>query len=176
VDFIFGRGASLWITKSVIRTIGKGFITASGRSTDDASWYVINQSNVTGSGQLYLGRPWRPYARVVFQHCAIGGNVVKEGWSIWTPDDPRTSDILFGEYLNTGYVTPASKDIGIPSTDIERIGTCFPLVLVHGARTEPGSPRILHPRSPSSRSIKSPPMSVYQLGADYTHYQHRARQ
>jgi pectinesterase len=117
VDFIFGQAASIWITKSVIRTIGDGFIAASGRSTDDATWFVIDQSSVKGSGQLYLGRPWRTHARVVFQYTSLDVNIVEGGWSIWTPSDPRTSDIIFGEHLNTGCVTSAA-DIEMPSTDL----------------------------------------------------------
>lgn len=122
MDFIWGQAASVWITKSDIKTIGDGFITASGRSTDDASWFVIDQSNVTGSGQLYLGRPWRPYARVVFQYTSLDANIVEDGWSVWTDSDPRTSNILFGEHSNTGYVIPAA-DIEIPDTDTMRFLT-----------------------------------------------------
>ncbi|KAF8601287.1 putative pectinesterase precursor, partial [Ceratobasidium sp. AG-I] len=64
-DFIFGQRASLWITGSTIETIGTGWITASGRSTEDAAYYIIDKSNITGTGTQYLGRPWRNYARVV---------------------------------------------------------------------------------------------------------------
>ncbi|KAG9098740.1 hypothetical protein FRC06_006017 [Ceratobasidium sp. 370] len=59
VDFIFGQHATIWITGSVINTIGNGYITASGRSSEDANYYVINNSQVTGTGTQYLGRPWR---------------------------------------------------------------------------------------------------------------------
>ncbi|PIL31695.1 hypothetical protein GSI_06398 [Ganoderma sinense ZZ0214-1] len=88
VDFIFGMRASIWITRSVINTIGNGFITASGRSSDDANWYVINNSTIQGTGTTYLGRPWRDYARVVFQNSVLGSNV--------------TDHVTFAEYGNTG--------------------------------------------------------------------------
>ena len=140
----------MWITKSVIRTVGNGYITASGRSTNDASWYVIDQSYVRGQGQVYLGRPWRAFARVVFQYSNLDANIKKEGWSIWSSSDPQTSNVLFGEYSNVGYVTPAAA-LYMPSTDIR---VCpFPLVLAHGPRAELGSRHLSHRRSPLSESI-----------------------
>ncbi|KAG8747379.1 hypothetical protein FRC11_012385, partial [Ceratobasidium sp. 423] len=81
VDFIFGQTASIWITGSTINTIGNGYITASGRSSADSNYYVIDKSTITGSGKQYLGRPWRNYARVIVQGTSIGSHVVAEGWS-----------------------------------------------------------------------------------------------
>ncbi|KAK0450325.1 pectin lyase fold/virulence factor [Desarmillaria tabescens] len=101
-DFIFGQRASLWITGSVIKTLGDGWITASGRSSDDDFWYVIDNCEITGAGGAYLGRPWRDYARVVFQNSVLGSNVPSEGWSIWNVGDERTDEVTFAEYGNTG--------------------------------------------------------------------------
>ena len=58
-----------------LQTVGTGYITASGRSSNDSNWYVIDSSTVQGSGSVYLGRPWRDYARVVFQSTSLGSNV-----------------------------------------------------------------------------------------------------
>ncbi|KAJ1309992.1 hypothetical protein OPQ81_006749 [Rhizoctonia solani] len=58
VDFIFGQHASIWITKSTIKSIGSGAITASGRSSSDSNYYVIDNSTIEGTGTTYLGRPW----------------------------------------------------------------------------------------------------------------------
>ncbi|KAK0199969.1 pectin lyase fold/virulence factor [Desarmillaria ectypa] len=98
-DFIFGQRASLWITGSVIKTLGNGWITASGRSSDDDFWYVIDNCEITGAGGAYLGRPWRDYARVVFQNSVLGSNVPSEGWSIW---NVGIDEVTFAEYGNTG--------------------------------------------------------------------------
>lgn len=54
------------------------------------------------AGAYYLGRPWREYARVVFQNSALSGVINGDGWRIWNDDDPRTSGVLFGEYNNNG--------------------------------------------------------------------------
>ncbi|KAG8773984.1 hypothetical protein FRC19_009325 [Serendipita sp. 401] len=104
VDFIFGMYASVWITKSLIESTGTGYLTASGRNTSDAFWYVIDESIVKGNAknQTYLGRPWRASARVVYQKSYLGDNIKPEGWSQWQATDPRTTWILFGEYKNIG--------------------------------------------------------------------------
>ncbi|KAF8326973.1 carbohydrate esterase family 8 protein [Cantharellus anzutake] len=130
VDFIFGLDASIWITKSVIHTVGSGYITASGRSSDDSNYYVIDTSTVQGSGSTYLGRPWRNYGRVVFQNSTLGKNVNSAGWSVWAAGDPRTDHVTFAEHQNTGLgargqrasfatglTTPVSINTVLGSTD-----------------------------------------------------------
>ncbi|KAI0673397.1 pectin lyase-like protein [Trametes maxima] len=102
VDFIFGMRASVWITRSVINTIGSGCITASGRASADGLWYVIDRSTVQGTGTAFLGRPWRDYARVVFQNSVLHSNVPAAGWSVWNTDNPQTDHVTFAEYANTG--------------------------------------------------------------------------
>ncbi|TBU45248.1 pectin lyase-like protein [Dichomitus squalens] len=103
VDFIFGQHASIWITHSVIHTIADGNITASGRSSDDAFWYVIDHSTILGNGtQTYLGRPWGAFARVVYQHSWLPKSVPAVGWAEWHPDDERISNVTFVEYANIG--------------------------------------------------------------------------
>jgi len=103
-DFIFGQTASLWVTKSVINVVGTGYITASGRSSADANWYVIDQATVQcASGTTtYLGRPWRDYARVVFQKSSLSSCVNSAGWSIWSTSTPNTDHVTYEEYANTG--------------------------------------------------------------------------
>jgi len=102
VDFIFGQRASLWITGSTIETVGDGWVTASGRSSEDANYYVIDKTTISGTGIQYLGRPWRNYARVIFQNSIIGSNVQAVGWTGWNSSTPLTEYILFGEYNNSG--------------------------------------------------------------------------
>ncbi|KEP47685.1 pectinesterase [Rhizoctonia solani 123E] len=102
VDFIFGQRASIWITDSTLNTIGKGYITASGRSTNDNTYYVIDNSHITGTGDQRLGRPWRNFARVIVQNTEIGAHIAPAGWSEWSAASPNTDNVLFGEYNNFG--------------------------------------------------------------------------
>ncbi|KEP48055.1 pectinesterase [Rhizoctonia solani 123E] len=99
-DFIFGMNSSIWITQSTIETTATGWITASGRFLDDPYYYVIDRSNIIGTGTQYLGRPWRDHARVIFQNSVLGSQIQSAGWSGWgtTPTD----HVFYGEYNNTG--------------------------------------------------------------------------
>ena len=110
-DFIFGQRARAWFDNVDIKlvTAGTGYITANGRDSDDnASYYVINKSTVdvaqgnsVESGAYYLGRPWRPYARVVFQETSLSDAINPQGWSTWNGDS-NTGNIFYAEYHNTG--------------------------------------------------------------------------
>ncbi|EUC61605.1 pectinesterase [Rhizoctonia solani AG-3 Rhs1AP] len=100
-DFVIGQESSIWITKSTIETVASGYITASGRNSDDANYYVIDNSTVS-TGSCYLGRPWREYARVVFQNSNLGSNIVAAGWKNWNDDTPNTGHVFYGEYNNSG--------------------------------------------------------------------------
>lgn len=109
-DFIFGQNAIAWIDSSDIRVNGVGFITASGRASDDnVSYYVINNSNVAADSStsiadnsVYLGRPWGAYARVCFQNTALSSIINSAGWRIWNDGDERIDHVTFEEYGNTG--------------------------------------------------------------------------
>ena len=109
VDFIFGQHARIWVTNSVISSIGAGAITANGRSSeDDVSYYVITDSTIqAGSpapseGTVYLGRPWSEYARVAFQRSSLSDIINSAGWEEWSSSEPNTDDVTFEEYDNTG--------------------------------------------------------------------------
>lgn len=94
---------------STISSIGAGAITANGRDSDDnVSYYVITDSTIqAGSpspseGTVYLGRPWRDYARVVFQRSSLSDIINSAGWEQWSTSEALTDDVTFAEYDNTG--------------------------------------------------------------------------
>lgn len=73
------------------------------------SYYVFNNCNIAAAagnavanGAYYLGRPWRQYARVVFQKTNMTSVINSKGWSIWNTGQENTDHVLFGEYGNTG--------------------------------------------------------------------------
>ncbi|RAO73338.1 uncharacterized protein BHQ10_009350 [Talaromyces amestolkiae] len=112
IDFIFGQHATAWFDDCDIGVVARsvGTITANGRSSSsDASYYVINNSNIAAasgqtvaSGSYYLGRPWSEYARVVFQYTSMSNVINSAGWEEWSSSEPNTEDVLFGEYDNSG--------------------------------------------------------------------------
>ncbi|KAF3932919.1 Pectinesterase [Dactylellina cionopaga] len=104
-DFIYGQRAIAWFEKCLIAISGNGYITANGRdSATNPSYYVINASTIQAksgvSGVLtYLGRPWREYARTVFQNTAMSSVVRPAGWSTW---NSPLDNVYYAEYGNTG--------------------------------------------------------------------------
>ncbi|GMF30887.1 unnamed protein product [Phytophthora lilii] len=105
VDFVFGMQAKAWFESCDIETVGKGWITANGnRNSSNLSEYVFNRARVFGSsgnGSTYLGRPWMPYARVVWQYSELSDVVNPKGWSTWD-DKTSTDNVYFREFNNTG--------------------------------------------------------------------------
>ncbi|CAN4104564.1 unnamed protein product [Withania somnifera] len=87
VDFIFGNGQSIYescrISVNAKALDGLvGYITAQGRSNpNDKSGFVFKSCNVIGSGQTFLGRPWRDYARVIFYDCSMSNVITPQGWN-----------------------------------------------------------------------------------------------
>ncbi|KAL1797136.1 hypothetical protein ACET3X_003742 [Alternaria dauci] len=105
VDFIFGQRAIAWFHKLDIQAIGPGYITANGREAENnTSIYVFNEANVSGTNgtdTTVLGRPWRPFSRVVFQKSYLSDVVKPEGWARWD-NTQSTEDIDYREYQNYG--------------------------------------------------------------------------
>ncbi|KIJ45280.1 carbohydrate esterase family 8 protein [Sphaerobolus stellatus SS14] len=127
VDFIFGQHAFAFFHKNTIASIGAGCITADGPTNSTDSIFVINASNIilgpnatsTTSGNVYLGRPWTSFARVVVSNSNLGSHINPAGWSIWSTSTPNTANVLFGEVGNTGAGasgTRASFSTKLPST------------------------------------------------------------
>ncbi|KAJ6478800.1 pectinesterase [Mycena vitilis] len=110
VDFIFGRGGLAYFGGNTIAVNGPGCITASGRQSDDSGSYVFNQNTVVlasdavsgTSGNIYLGRPWADFAKVIFKNTLITAPMNKALWSVWSAAEPNTDNILFAEFNTTG--------------------------------------------------------------------------
>ncbi|KAF5989133.1 pectinesterase precursor [Fusarium coicis] len=73
---------------ATIASNGPGCITASSRTEPiDTSRYIINHSTITSTGtqdltnKVYLGRPWRLNARVMYQYSTLTNIVRPEGYS-----------------------------------------------------------------------------------------------
>jgi len=110
VDFIFGRHSIAYFEGNTIASKGAGCITASGRQLNDTGIYIFNQNKIIAAndafanvtGNVFLGRPWGDFARVVFKNTYIPAPMNKTIWSIWNPGDERIDFILFAEYNSFG--------------------------------------------------------------------------
>lgn len=115
VDFIFGNATAVF-DHTEIHIMRPGFLTAQSRTApDQTTGYVITNSRVTSSVStpppadptkvvrtgFFLGRPWRPYSRVVFMNTELPSDLDAAGWSAWTKNDP-TPLAFYAEFHNTG--------------------------------------------------------------------------
>jgi pectinesterase len=104
VDFIFGSSAAVF-ENSRVHSTGPGYITAHARTApDQPTGYVFRNCELTGSTEaesVYLGRPWRPYGRVVFIDCRMGPHIRLAGWDNWRKKENEAT-AWFAEHGSTG--------------------------------------------------------------------------
>lgn len=103
VDFIFGWSTAVFDSCTIFCK-APGYITAASTEETSTGGFVFWHCTVTGdapAGSVYLGRPWRPYARTLFMECELGALIRPEGWHNWNkPDAEQTA--FYAEYGNTG--------------------------------------------------------------------------
>ncbi len=104
VDFIFGRGKSLYMgTELHSKATGPKdlvAITAHARQTEvDDSGYIFVNCKITGTGDIWLGRAWKERAKVMFLNTDMVANVNPEGWS---PMNTKENLMYYREYNNRG--------------------------------------------------------------------------
>jgi pectinesterase len=102
-DFIFGP-ATVVFNKCTIHSKKNSYITAAGTPEGKSFGYVFLNCKLTaadGVDKVFLGRPWRDFARVVFMKCEMGNHILPEGWSNWSGTE-RDKTAFYAEYGNTG--------------------------------------------------------------------------
>jgi pectin methylesterase-like acyl-CoA thioesterase len=108
VDFIFGDANAVFDRCEIHSTAHQiGYITAQGkREASQNSTYVFNHCKLTaaaGVEHVWLGRPWRPYASVVFLNTEMGAHIEAAGWREWHPGETKYMETVFyAEYGSTG--------------------------------------------------------------------------
>jgi pectinesterase len=108
VDFIFGN-ATVVFENSEIHIIRPGYLTAHSRvSPEQKTGYVFHRARITAEDlhgkSFYLGRPWRPFSRVVFLDCEMPASLSPQGWSPWTAG----GTIVNAYYAERGSVGPGA--------------------------------------------------------------------
>jgi polygalacturonase len=108
VDFIFGDAKAVF-DHCTIHAIShpEAMLTAQSKKyPEQDSGYVFNRCTVTadpGVGRIFLGRPWRAYAWVMFLDTALDGKVAPEGWREWHPGQTdRLITATYAEYKSRG--------------------------------------------------------------------------
>jgi pectinesterase len=117
VDFICGNATAVFQNCTIVARLPlaverqKNTITAQNRDTaTDPSGFSFHLCNISAGDDLihagsavetYLGRPWKPYSRVVFMKCNMSEVVHPKGWIEWNHSS-AVNDLSYGEYNNSG--------------------------------------------------------------------------
>ncbi|WP_442590267.1 pectinesterase family protein [Pedobacter sp. AW31-3R] len=106
-DFIFGE-ATVVFQSCTIKSLSNSYITAAATSAAQKFGYVFFDCQLITAPEatkVFLGRPWRPYAKTVFIRTQMGAHIVPAGWDPWVgdamfPDKDKTA--FYAEYKSTG--------------------------------------------------------------------------
>ena len=111
-DFIFGSSTA-WFEKCHIHSKKNSHVTAASTPKEKEFGYIFNECILTGDTSLQtvsLGRPWRPYAQVLYMNSYIGQHIKPEGWSNWNNTD-NYKTTRYSEYKNYGPSSDPAKRI-----------------------------------------------------------------
>jgi pectinesterase len=104
-DFIFGRATALF-ENCRIHSKADSFITAASTPEGIEYGFVFRNCTLTAAPEIskvYLGRPWRPFARTVFIRSEMGAHILPAGWNTWNGmSGPEAENVFYAEYGNTG--------------------------------------------------------------------------
>ena len=155
VDFIFGNATAVF-DRSEVHALSPGYLTAQSRTAPtQTTGYVFTRSRVTtaaleestlppagapgaastasatrnGRPFTFLGRPWRPYSRVVFMHTELPAALSPAGWSRWKSTDTGEPLAYYAEFDNSG---PGARPA-------DRIPWSHQLSAAEASAFEPGS-------------------------------------
>ncbi|KAL5222344.1 hypothetical protein ABZP36_027057 [Zizania latifolia] len=109
VDFVFGNGIAV-IQRTTLATLPPASpgqvasVTAQGRrDPNQNTGFSIHSCIVEAKHPTYLGRPWKPFSRVVVMESYLGAGVQASGWLEWAgAGDAGLGTLFYGEYRNYG--------------------------------------------------------------------------
>lgn len=116
-DFIFGE-ATVVFQNCTIKSLSDSYITAASTREGHAFGFVFLQCKLVAdpaAKKVYLGRPWRPFARTVFIGCELADHILPVGWDPWKgdsmfPDKEKTT--YYAEYENKGNGAKINERVG----------------------------------------------------------------
>ncbi|GEJ43820.1 pectinesterase [Chryseobacterium sp. ON_d1] len=115
-DFIFGQATAVF-KNCTIKSLADSYITAAATEIDRKYGFVFLHCTLVakdGITKVFLGRPWRPYAKTVFINTEMGKHILPEGWNPWKgdkmfPDKEKTA--YYAESASKGEGGNTSKRI-----------------------------------------------------------------
>lgn len=107
-DFIFGN-ATAFFTACTITSLSNSYITAASTTQNSPYGFIFDHCEIIPKdntvNKVYLGRPWRPYAKTIFMNCHLHEHIIPEGWNPWIGDKNFPNKELtsyYAEYKNYG--------------------------------------------------------------------------
>ncbi|MBK7098350.1 MAG: pectinesterase [Sphingobacteriales bacterium] len=112
-DFIFGPSTAVF-QNCTIRGKANSYITAASTTPGKRFGYVFIDCKVEaapGVTKIFLGRPWRAYAKTVFFRSELPAATVSEGWHNWgNRENEKTT--FYAEYQSKGPGANAAARVG----------------------------------------------------------------
>lgn len=115
VDFIFGSNTCFFnrcdIDSCELRSEDTAYITAANTPISQEYGLVFYECNLIGDAKensVYLGRPWRNYAKTAFIRCNMDAHIKEEGWHNWDKPNAEVT-CSYVEYANTGVGSNTKK-------------------------------------------------------------------
>lgn len=111
-DFIFGE-ATVVFDACEIHSKSNSYITAASTPKGIPYGFVFLNCKLTADesvDKVYLGRPWRDFANVVFMHCEMDTHIAPERWANWSKTQ-RDQTAFYAEYGNTGHGANLSQKV-----------------------------------------------------------------
>ncbi|GGM89438.1 hypothetical protein GCM10010967_22800 [Dyadobacter beijingensis] len=106
-DFIFGEATAVF-EHCTIQSLTNSYITAASTTREQDFGYVFFNCRLIANDEatkVFLGRPWRPFAKTVFIDTEMGAHIAKEGWDPWKGDNmfpEKEKTAFYAEYNSTG--------------------------------------------------------------------------
>jgi len=116
-DFIFGQATAVF-KNCEIKSLSDSYITAAATSKENQFGFVFIDCHLTakeGVTKVYLGRPWRPFAKTVFINTFMESHILPEGWNPWKGDKmfpEKEKTAFYAEFNSMGSGANPEKRIG----------------------------------------------------------------
>ncbi|MBB6329963.1 pectinesterase [Chryseobacterium sediminis] len=112
-DYIFGAGTAVFENCTIYSKETASYVTAASTPQENEFGFVFINSKIIGNAKensVYLGRPWRPFAKTVYIDCEINSTIKPEGWHNWSkPDAEKTT--FYAEFNSKGSGAHISKRV-----------------------------------------------------------------
>lgn len=102
-DFIFGEATALFEDCEIVCK-ANSYITAASTPENTKYGFVFRNCTLKALAKVtkvFLGRPWRKYANVVYLECNLGKFIAPEGWQNWSRTE-NYKTVFYAEYHNKG--------------------------------------------------------------------------